>query len=319
MIPTELTGTIAIFGASGRQGGSVGQAVDRIRTLLPSSIVTIRALTRKPETLTRPWLRDSDQVIYCDLDDPDTINPALDGCDYLFVITDFWEHHDPHRETQHLSNIAKAVSEMNPPIQGVVVSTLELPPNLPNKIQLASFESKYEGQQYFRQYQIPTVFVYPSFFWDDILSWFPIHHDITDNPTSYRWGFPMGSDHHLAGMSLQDLGEIVVGILKRFTRFQGYHVKVCGEINSIDEIRWYMEDILKNRYNQAITISLDTLSIGSLESYSGNELGNIFQYYQTVPADSRRYSDVAKLIYPEVLCFYAWLQRNCSKLLSEYQ
>ena len=316
-----FTGTIAILGASGRQGGSVGEAIDKHRSLLPDTKITIRALTRKPESLAKPWIKDSDQVIYCDLDQPDTIATALDGCDFLFVITDYWEYHDPTRETQHLANIAKSVSEMSTPIQGVVVSTLEAPPPLPHNIQLESFTSKSEGQPYFQQYGIPVVFMYPSFFWEDLLSWFPIHHNPrhTYDSNCYRWSFPMESYHHLAGMSLVDLGEIVVGILTRFHRFSGYHVKVCGEINGIDEIRWYMEYILQNRYNRSITITLDTLSLDSLESSSGNELGHIFQYYQTVPADSRRYSDVAKLIYPNMLCFYAWLQQNYSKLLSEYK
>jgi uncharacterized protein YbjT (DUF2867 family) len=72
---------IAVFGATGQQGGGV------IRALQQQAQFTVRAITRdaaKAEGL-------ADEVVEADLEQPETLADALRGAYGVFLVTNFWE------------------------------------------------------------------------------------------------------------------------------------------------------------------------------------------------------------------------------------
>ena len=72
---------IAVFGATGRQGGGV------VRALQASGQFKVRALSRNPGKH-----RDlGDEVVKADLDRPETLNAAFEGAHGVFLVTNFWE------------------------------------------------------------------------------------------------------------------------------------------------------------------------------------------------------------------------------------
>lgn len=73
--------TIAVFGATGSQGGGV------VRALLRRGRFRVRALTRAPDA--HPGL--ADEVVRADLADPSTLPAALEGVHGVFLVTNFWE------------------------------------------------------------------------------------------------------------------------------------------------------------------------------------------------------------------------------------
>ena len=72
---------IAVFGATGQQGGGV------VRALQADGRFKVRALTRHPDK--HPGL--GDEVVEADLDRPETLKAAFAGAYGVFLVTNFWE------------------------------------------------------------------------------------------------------------------------------------------------------------------------------------------------------------------------------------
>ena len=72
---------IAVFGATGQQGGAV------VRALQAQGQFKVRALTRHPAK--HHGL--GDEVVEADLDRPETLKAALEGAHGVFLVTNFWE------------------------------------------------------------------------------------------------------------------------------------------------------------------------------------------------------------------------------------
>jgi len=72
---------IAVFGATGQQGGGV------VRALQATSQFKVRALSRNPGK--HPDL--ADEVVNADLDRPETLKTAFEGAHGAFLVTNFWE------------------------------------------------------------------------------------------------------------------------------------------------------------------------------------------------------------------------------------
>ena len=67
---------IAVFGATGHQGKGVVQA------LKTASNFRVRALSRNPQTYTG----EADEVLYADLEKPETLHDALKGVYGVFLV-----------------------------------------------------------------------------------------------------------------------------------------------------------------------------------------------------------------------------------------
>ena len=72
---------IAVFGATGQQGGGV------VRALQASTQFKVRALSRNPDKHREL----ADEVVEADLDRPETLKAALDGAHGVFLVTNNWE------------------------------------------------------------------------------------------------------------------------------------------------------------------------------------------------------------------------------------
>ncbi|WP_333574034.1 NmrA/HSCARG family protein [Sphingomonas sp.] len=72
---------IAVFGATGQQGGGV------VRALKARGAFAVRAVTRDASKYDGP----ADQVVQADLDRPDTLVEALKGAHGVFLVTNYWQ------------------------------------------------------------------------------------------------------------------------------------------------------------------------------------------------------------------------------------
>ena len=72
---------IAVFGATGRQGGAV------VRALQAGGQFKVRALTRNPGKHREL----AEEVVEADLDRPETLKAAFEGAYGVFLVTNFWE------------------------------------------------------------------------------------------------------------------------------------------------------------------------------------------------------------------------------------
>src|ERR1700704_6054166 len=72
---------IAVFGATGQQGGGV------VRALQADGQFKVRALTRNPDKHREL----ADEVVKADLDQPETLKAAFEGVHGVFLVTNSWE------------------------------------------------------------------------------------------------------------------------------------------------------------------------------------------------------------------------------------
>ena len=91
---------IAVFGATGQQGGGV------VRALEAGGQFRVRALTRNP--VRHRGL--AGQVVEADLNRPETLKAALAGAHGVFLVTNFWEEGtDERQQATAAVRAAKAV------------------------------------------------------------------------------------------------------------------------------------------------------------------------------------------------------------------
>ena len=89
---------IAVFGATGQQGGAV------VRALQARDQFRVRALSRNPDRH-----RDlADEVVAADLNRPETLTAAFEGAHGVFLVTNFWEEGtDEHEQATAAVRAAK--------------------------------------------------------------------------------------------------------------------------------------------------------------------------------------------------------------------
>lgn len=96
---------IAVFGATGAQGGGLARAI----AADPSGPFVARAITRNPDSdkakaLTALGI----EVVAADADKPETLAAALSGAYGAFCVTNFWEHFSAEREGVQATAMARA-------------------------------------------------------------------------------------------------------------------------------------------------------------------------------------------------------------------
>jgi uncharacterized protein YbjT (DUF2867 family) len=96
---------IAVFGATGAQGGGL------VRAILddPGGGFTARALTRDPTSEKAAALAEMGaEVVRADIDDAASVERALDGAYGAYCVTFFWEHFSPEHEKAEARRMAEA-------------------------------------------------------------------------------------------------------------------------------------------------------------------------------------------------------------------
>ena len=82
-----MVGILTVFGATGKQGGSVVQTILSHPTL--STQYKVRAVTRDPSKPAGEALKTQGaEVVKADLNDKDSVRKAVDGSQVVFGVTD---------------------------------------------------------------------------------------------------------------------------------------------------------------------------------------------------------------------------------------
>jgi uncharacterized protein YbjT (DUF2867 family) len=166
---------IAVFGATGAQGGGVARAILND----PASEFGVRAVTRDITSDKAKELADlGAELVTANIDDPASLRAALEGAYGAYFVTFYWAHFSPEKErteAQHMAEAAKAAG-----LQHVIWSTLEdtrewVPlndnrmPTLMEKYKVPHFDAKGESDKFFTDLGVPTTFLRASFYWDNFI------------------------------------------------------------------------------------------------------------------------------------------------------
>jgi uncharacterized protein YbjT (DUF2867 family) len=307
---------IAVFGATGAQGGGLARAI----LSDPNSEFAVRAITRDANSdKAKELAKLGADVVAANIDDPESLKRALEGAYGAYFVTFFWDHFSPEKEMEEAQNMAAAAKEAG--LQHVIWSTLEdvrkwVPlddnsmPTLREKYKVPHFDGKGASDHYFTEAGLPVTFMLPSYYWDNLIYFGMGPKRGADGKLSIT--FPMG-DKKMAGIGSGDIGKCAYGIFKKGASLIGKRIGVAGDQLTCTEMAEAMSKALGEE------VSYHEITP---EQYRGfgfpgaDDLGNMFQFYRDFDevCNSMRDVNFSKELNPELQSFEMWLAENAKRI-----
>ena len=307
---------IAVFGATGAQGGGLARAIAADR----DGPFVARAITRNPESDKAKALAALGiEVVAADFDDAASLLHALDGAYGAFCVTNFWEHFSAEREGAQATAMARATRAAG--VQHVIWSTLEdtrkwIPlsdermPTITGQYKVPHFDAKGAMDDVFANEGAPTTYLMAAFYWENF-----IHFGM--GPRAGENGdlvlaMPLGGAK-LPGIAAEDIGRTAYGIFKKGPSMVGQRVGISGESVSGDEMAAKMGRAL-GRTVHFVDVPFDTYR--GLGFPGAEDLGNMFQFHAILGDEFQGYRDAgrARALNPALQDFDAWLAANAARI-----
>lgn len=302
---------IAVLGATGAQGGGVIRGIQADT----SGQFIARAVTRNATSDKAKALADQGiEVVAAELDDEASLARAFAGAHGAFIVTNFWEHFSPAKETAQGGNAARACKTAG--VKHAVWSTFEdtrhfVPlsddrmPTLQGAYKVPHFDAKADADHFFEGAGVPTTRLLTSFYWDNL-----IHFGMGPKKgADGRYGFtlPM-ADKKLPGIAAEDIGRCAFGIFARGDEFVGKAVGVAGEHLTGAQMAASL--------SKALSVPVDYHGVPAAVYRSfgfpgADDLGNMFQFkaeFEETYCGARDVS-LCQALYPGLLSFDAWLAK----------
>ncbi len=307
---------ITVFGATGAQGGGLVRAILQDK----NSEFTARAVTRDINSdKAKELARLGAELVAADVDDPVSVNKALEGAYGAYFVTFFWAHFSPEKEKAEAALFAEAAKKAK--LSHAIWSTLEdtreyVPldddrmPTLMGQYKVPHFDAKGESDKFFTEAGVPTTFLLASFYWDNFIYF-------GSGPKRGEDGklvltLPIG-DSKMAGIAAEDIGKCAYGIFKKGPGMAGKKIGVAGEQLTGTEMAAAMGKAL----NEPVTYNKIPAAVFRGFGFPGAEdLGNMFQVYDEFADELNRTRDVSrsKELNPELLNFDQWLQQYAARI-----
>ncbi len=310
---------IAVFGATGAQGGGLAKAILQD----PNGEFAVRVITRNVESdKAKELAAMGAEVVSADVDDKASMVRALQGAYGAFFVTFFWSHFSPETEGKHAKDMADAAKEAG--IQHAIWSTLEdtrrwVPlddnrmPTLQGKYKVPHFDGKGESDHYFTDAGVPTTFMLASYYWDNLIHFGMGPKKGPDGVLAIT--FPMG-DKKMAGIGSDDIGKCAYGIFKKGPQMIGRTIGIAGEQISLKD----MARDLSKALGQEVKYNEITPEMYRSFGFPGaDDLGNMFQFYRDFDqvCNSTRDVTFSRELNPELKSFEMWLAQNADRIALE--
>ncbi len=306
---------ITVFGATGAQGGGLARAI----LARPDSGFTVRAVTRKPDSDAAKALAQAGaQVVAANMDEPASVQRALDGAYGAFCVTNFWEHFSPERELAQAAAMADGAAKAG--VQHVIWSTLEdtrtffapdgkRMPVLQGKYNVPHFDAKGEADRLFTS-KVPTTLLYTSFYWDNLIHFGMGPKKGPDGVLAFT--LPM-ADKRMSGIAAEDIGKCALGVFREGTVHVGKSVGIAGEHLSGAQMAAELTKALGQtvRYNAVTPAQYRGFGFPGAD-----DLGNMFQFYAEFEDAfmKARPVEAARRLDPELQTFATFLARNRDRI-----
>ncbi|XP_006084982.1 nmrA-like family domain-containing protein 1 [Myotis lucifugus] len=291
---------IAVFGATGSQGGSVARA------LLESKKFAVRAVTRnvtQPKALVLQEL--GAEVVKGDLNDKASVEAALQDAYGVFLVTNYWEHHSKEEEVSQGKLVADVTKRLG--VKHVVFSGLENVKRLTGgKLVVEHFDRKGEVEEYFWSIGVPMTSIHLAAYFENFLTlWKPKKASDGDY---YTVALPMG-DIPMDGISVADIGAVVSRIFDSPEEFLGKAMGLSAEALTVQQYA----DVLSKILGKDIRDAKITLEAYEKLGFPGaEEMANMFRFYQMKPA---RDVKLTHRLNPEVKSFSQFVSENKEALM----
>ena len=214
---------IAVFGATGHQGGSV------VRALKAGGQFRVRALTRNPRK--HPNL--ADEVVAADLARPETLKAALEGAYGVFLVTNFWE--EGSDELKQATAAVRAAGDAG--VKHFIWSTLPHVERISGgKFDVPHFTGKAKVDRIVDAAGFPYhTFVIAPMYYDGLVGALAPQKQADG---SLGWALPLDPDARGIHMGdIRELGDIVAGAFAHPDQVgNGEYLPLVGDLLSFKEI-----------------------------------------------------------------------------------
>lgn len=213
---------IAVFGATGSQGGSV------VRHLKAHGGFRVRALTRRPDDYDGP----ADEARHADLNDESALTDSLAGAHGAFLVTNFWQ-----AGTDEVKQASAAIrAAIDAGVHHLVWSSL---PNVEQisggKWDVPHFTDKARVDSVIRGAGLPVhTVVQPPFYFENLIG------NMAPQPTQdggKGWTLPIDPDARVIHMgAIAEFGSLVTGAFARPQDSTGATLAMAAGLYSFSEV-----------------------------------------------------------------------------------
>jgi uncharacterized protein YbjT (DUF2867 family) len=300
----QMSDTILVVGATGRQGGGVA------RHLLKRGVFNVRCVKRRTDSEPARILEQQGaQIVQADLEDPASLRRAVSGCKGVFGVTNFWEAY--FREYDQGVNLIDAVAEAE--VAHLVLSTLPSAKSMSNgAIKLPHFETKARMEEHAQLRNVPFTFVHVAFYYENFVIYFPPRRQPDG---SYSFGFPL-SDACLGAVAAEDIGGVVARIFENRADFVDKTVEIIGDEMPAQEYAQIMSRVLKRKitYNH-----IPRGTYASMGFPGARELADMFEFLRAYTLSRRAHITRCRQLFADMHTFEPWLEKNVHKFAGLFE
>ena len=283
MISTEGK-TIAVVGATGRQGGQV------VRHLLEQGW-NVLALTRTPENKKTAALRGlGANVVKADLDDRPSLEAIFDGAYGVFNM----QAHTPGKielEIRRGRNAAEAAKKTG--VRHVVYGSAG-PGH--TKTGIEQWDAKIEVTKTMKELGLPLTVLRPMAFMELMSdpSYYP------NSSTWYIWPRLMGTERKIPWISVQDVGAIAAKAFANPEDFIGKDLPLAADAQSLAECREIYREV-QGKYPSRFPMPMFLF-----EAFVGKDVPNMWRWLRTNDVDLN--TGPTQEVHPEAMSVRTWLR-----------
>ncbi|MDB5697803.1 MAG: hypothetical protein JWN69_607 [Alphaproteobacteria bacterium] len=213
---------IAVFGATGQQGGGV------VRALQADGRFKVRALTRHPDKHSGL----AEDVVEADLSRPETLKAALEGAHGVFLVTNFWEPGTD--ELEQATAAVRAAREAGvkhfiwstlPDVEAISGGSLDVP-HFTGKARIDAIVAEAGFDHH--------TFVIAPFFYQNLQGALTPQ---VQQDGSLGWALPIDPNLRRIHMGdISELGNVVAGAFAHPEEADGKYLALVGEYMSFGDI-----------------------------------------------------------------------------------
>lgn len=284
--------TVLITGATGRQGGAV------IRHMLPKGwklrALTFRADSAAVQRLTSQGI----EVVKGDLEDPASLDPAVQGVYGVYSVQDFWAV-GAKREVQQGKNIADAAKKAG--VQHFVYSSVG---GAERNSGIAHWESKWQVENYIRKLGLPATMIRPAAFMEnyyiDKVEIGILRGKLTD---------PIRADKPYQTIASDDIGAFVAVAFDRPRELIGAELEIAGSELTNPQAAEVFSRVLGK------PVKFQKIPMPAVRLFLGKEFYQMFQWFNqagfkaNIPELRRNYPEVRLQTLEEWLRAEGWHKR----------
>jgi uncharacterized protein YbjT (DUF2867 family) len=283
MISTEGK-TIAVIGATGRQGGQVA------RHLLAQGW-RVRALTRSPESKKSAALKDlGAEIVKASLEDRASLEEAFAGAYGVYDIQ-IPVSGKIEVEIGQGRNAAEAARKTG--IRHVVYGSAGIGPQ---KTGIEQWDAKLEITRYMKELGLPLTVLRPMAFMELMTD--PTYYP--QSSTWYVWPRLSGIDRPIGWLSVQDVGAIAAKAFANPEDFIGRDLPLAADVQSLAQCRQIYKEV-RGKYPSRFP-----MPVFLFEKIVGRDLAEMWRWLRTnhVDLDTRP----TQQVHPEAMTVRAWLR-----------